>query len=371
MFSAEGILVHLESGRVLLSHPEDWSPDWQEAWEWLYTQRKAQAFTARDQLPWRSNNEPHTAMLLAPIMDAKKDRPLGGIHVQLRSFSLPWDARTILNLIPAVQSLSDQIASALHQVEVYRGTLELQRTVQEIALARRIQASFLPEAVPEFPGWQLAAILEPARQISGDFYDFIPLPNERLGILIADVADKGLGPALYMALSRTLIRTFAVQYDTQPSEVLRAANRRIIQDARANLFVTVFYGVLDLNSGDLIYGNAGHTPPYLLRTQDADSYTTLKNTGMPLGIDEDTAWGQEIATISHGDVLMLYTDGITDAQNEKGEFIDRKALLEVARKTKWLSVPELQQAILQEVHAFVGSAPRFDDITLVIVGREI
>jgi hypothetical protein len=203
MFAADGILIQLEAGQVLLRHPEDWSPDWQDAWSWLCNQRKAQAFTSKEKLPWRSRAEPHGAMLLAPIMDAKNDQTLGGIYIQLRSLSLPWDAKTILNFIPAVQSLSDQIASALYQAKVYRGTLELQRTVQEIALARRIQASFLPEAVPEFPGWQLAATLEPARQISGDFYDFIPLSSGRLAIMIADVADKGLGPALYMALSRT------------------------------------------------------------------------------------------------------------------------------------------------------------------------
>jgi serine phosphatase RsbU (regulator of sigma subunit) len=370
MFTADGILIRLESGRVLLAHPQDWTPDWHEAWDWLKNQRNAHAFTSHDKLPWRTNRDTHNALVLAPIMDAKKDQPLGGIYIELRSLSLPWDLKTILNLIPAVQSLSDQIASALHQVKVYRETLELQRTFQEISLARRIQASFLPESVPEFPGWQLAATLEPARQIAGDFYDFIPLSNGRLAILIADVADKGLGPALYMALSRTLIRTYAEQYETQPAEVLNAANRRIIHDARANLFVTVFYGVLDLSSGELIYANAGHTPPYLLCTKDGGSYTTLKNTGMPLGIDEDSLWSQEVVIISPGDILLLYTDGVTDAQNEEGEFIDRKSIIDITRRNIELSAPSLQAVILREIHAFVGSAPRFDDITLVIVGRE-
>jgi sigma-B regulation protein RsbU (phosphoserine phosphatase) len=248
--------------------------------------------------------------------------------------------------------------------------LEVQRTIQEISLARRIQASFLPEAVPEFSGWQLAATLEPARQIAGDFYDFIPLPDGRMAILIADVADKGFGPALYMALSRTLIRTYATQYESQPAEVLSAANRRIILDARANLFVTVFYGVLDLTNGELIYANAGHTPPYLFHSEKSGAFTTLKNTGMPLGIDEDSLWGQEEVIISPGDILLLYTDGVTDAQNEQGEFIDRRAILDFARRYNDLSIPDLQRAILHEIHTFVGSAPRFDDITLVIIGRD-
>lgn len=370
MFTASGIFIRLDTGQVLLRHPEDWTIEWEEAWSWLREQRKAQAFTAGDQLPWQTDSDPHSAFVLAPIMEAEKDKPLGGIYLELRSFSLPWDAKTISNLIPAVQSLSDQIASALHQVKIYRETLDMQRAVQELSLARRIQASFLPEAVPEVPGWKLAATLEPARQIAGDFYDFIPLSNGRLGILIADVADKGLGPALYMALSRTLIRTYSVQYEEQPAEVLSAANRRILQDARANLFVTVFYGVLDLISGELIYGNAGHTPPYLLCSNKNESYITLKSTGMPLGIDEDTVWGQEVANISPGDILLLYTDGVTDAQNAEGEFIDRKAIINIARRNCGKSVQNLQRIILKEIHDFVDGAPRFDDITLVIVGRD-
>lgn len=370
MFTASGIYIRLDTGQVLMRHPDDWTFDWEEAWSWLQEQRKAQAFTAGDQLPWRTDSDPHSAFVLAPIIDSESDRPLGGIFLELRSFSLPWDTKTISNLIPAVQSLSDQIASALHQVKIYRETLDMQKAVQELSLARRIQASFLPEAVPEVPGWTLAATLEPARQIAGDFYDFIPLSNGRLGILIADVADKGLGPALYMALSRTLIRTYSVQYENQPAEVLSAANQRILQDARANLFVTVFYGVLDLNSGELIYGNAGHTPPHLICANRNDFYITLKNTGMPLGIDEDTVWGQEVVNISPGNILLLYTDGVTDAQNAEGEFIDRKTIVDIARRNCGDSVQTLQQSILDEIHNFVGGAPRFDDITLVIVGRD-
>lgn len=370
MFAANGIFIQLESGQVLLSHPQDLELDWQHTWDWLQYQRSAQVFAPNDKLPWHSSTDPHSALVLTPIMDASKDTPLGGIYLELLSSSLPWDEKSISNLIPAVKSLSDQIASSLNRTMVYRETLQVQRTIQEISLARRIQASFLPESVPDYPGWQLAATLEPARQISGDFYDFIPLPNGRLAIIIADVADKGLGPALYMALSRTLIRTFATQFEAQPAEVLNAANQRIIHDARANLFVTVFYGILDLYSGELIYANAGHTPPYLLETRNRGAYTTLKNTGMPLGIEEDSIWSQEETIISPGDILLLYTDGITDAQNENGEFIDRKAILDIAQRNIELSIPDLERAILNEVHAFVGSAPRFDDITLVIVGRE-
>jgi sigma-B regulation protein RsbU (phosphoserine phosphatase) len=229
------------------------------------------------------------------------------------------------------------------------------------------QASFLPASIPQIPGWQLAATLEPARQIAGDFYDFINLPDGKLGFLIADVADKGLGSALYMALSNTLIRTFADEYHGDPALVLKTANQHILRNARANLFVTVFFAVLDPTTGLVCYANAGHNPPFLLGT---GGIKTLNSTGMPLGIDEDNEWTQEEIIISPGEVLFLYTDGLTDAQNIAGEFIDRKIILNTVQMNIDKSVDEVQKDILDRVHRFVGEAPPFDDLTLVLLGRE-
>jgi serine phosphatase RsbU (regulator of sigma subunit) len=191
---------------------------------------------------------------------------------------------------------------------------------QELTLAGRIQASFLPNRMPDLPGWQLAVTLLPARTTSGDFFDFIPLNEHKIGIVIADVADKGIGPALYMALSRTLLRTFATQNIDDPHLVLEMTNKRILSDARANLFVTMFYGVLDYHAGILRYCNAGHNPPFLLSASKGRYITELDKTGIPIGIDDSTTWESEQLSISTGDVLILYTDGITEAQNGNGEF---------------------------------------------------
>jgi sigma-B regulation protein RsbU (phosphoserine phosphatase) len=266
--------------------------------------------------------------------------------------------------------LSAQVASALRRAQVYEETLAMQKTLQELSLARSIQASFLPEELPKLAGWQLHAALEPARQIAGDFYDFIPLPDGKLGIVIADVADKGLGPALYMALSSTLLRTFASQYPDQPARVLSATNQRILQDARANLFVTVFYGVLHPDSGQLVYANAGHPPAYLISGGDSITQQSLRNTGMPLGIDSESTWHEETIQLVPGEVLLLYTDGVTDAQNSQGEFIDRQTVLNCIYKNIDLPLHSIQESIFDEIHQFVGGAPRFDDITLVIIKRE-
>jgi sigma-B regulation protein RsbU (phosphoserine phosphatase) len=288
--------------------------------------------------------------------------------MELQALTIPWDLRSVQRQLPAVQALAAQVASAINQTQGYAKSLAMQKTLQELALARSIQASFLPETLPSLPGWQIAAALEPARQVAGDFYDFIHLSDGKLGILIADVADKGLGSSLYMALSGTLIRTFATDHVQEPATVLKTVNQHILRNARANLFVTVFFGVLDPINGLLSYANAGHNPPLLVGTNNG--IKMLENTGMPLGIDTLNEWGEQEITISPGETLLMYTDGVTDAQNEHGEFIDRKIILNALQQNIGKSALDIQNSILDKVHHFVGEAERFDDLTLVVLVRE-
>ena len=265
---------------------------------------------------------------------------------------------------PPEETLSER------ELEVLRLITEYQNVAQELALAGEIQASFLPDALPNVTGWQLAATLEPARETSGDFYDFIPLPNGRLGIVVADVVDKGMGAALYMALSRTLIRTFAVEYDTQPELVFSAVNRRILLDTHSKLFVTVFYGILNPITGTLTYCNAGHNPPYLLNTQNSDTVQELRGTGLPLGIFEDVTWTQASVQLAPGDALVLYTDGIPEAQDQQEMFFGDERLLVTVQANLGRSAQDIQDALIAEVHTFVGDAPRLDDITVMVVVRD-
>ena len=303
-------------------------------------------------------------MVVTPILNVETKEPIGGIHLTPDS-----DPDAAPNLLPAVQSLATQIASALESARVFAQELAHESVARELALAGQIQATFLPDNLPNVPGWQLIAMLKPARETSGDFYDVIPLPSGRLGILIADVADKGTGAALYMALSRTLIRTYAVEYDTQPELTLSAANRRILTDTRAGLFVTVFYGVLDPSSGELIYCNAGHNPPYLLSSRNGNAIQELDRTGVPLGILDDGTWQQGTAHLAPGDVLLLYTDGITEAQNAQEAFFDEERLREIVRASAGRSALDIQDGLIAQVDAFVGDAPQSDDITLMVVVR--
>ena len=367
MFPATGIAIWTADRGVLLHAPPEWEFPLQPVWEWLQAGNAPGVFLPHQGLPWQAQPEFHPPLLVVPILNVESGLLEGLVYLELQSLVVPWDRVSITRLLPAVQSLSAQVASACQQARTCRRTMAAQKTMQELELARRIQESFLPEHIPQLPGWQLTAVLEPERQMAGDFYDFIELPGGRLGILIADVTDKGLGPALYMALSRTLIRTFAAQYPLEPERVMQAVNQRILQDARANLFVTVFYAVLDPASGLLTYANAGHSPPYLVSANPG--IRTLPNTGMPLGIDAAESWQQASVTIKPGDVLVLYTDGVTDAQNAGGTFIDRQFILDVPRQCLGQPVENIRQSILDTVHSFVGDAPRFDDITLVILGR--
>jgi len=284
------------------------------------------------------------------------------------------ELRTRVSSLIKVKAYNDHMRNYQKELEaeVARKTEQLlahQRVVQELALAWQIQESFLPDSLPHIVGWQLTATLKPARETSGDFYDVIPLPNGRLGILVADVADKGIGAALYMALSRTLIRTYAAEYDSQPELVLSAANRRILMDIHVSMFVTVFYGILDTATGTLTYCNAGHNPPYLLSAQNGDTVQVLHKTGMVLGIVEDVAWKQETVQLAPGDVLLLYTDGITESQDLREEFFGEKRLLKTAQANRERSAQDIQDALIAEVLKFAGDAPQFDDITLMVVIR--
>ena len=357
MFPNAQIEICIFPDQTILHHPPDWSSVPDSVWEWLRTTTEARYFTPGAALPW-GGRLADDAPVVAPILDVENGQPIGGIYL-----CQTWNVEAISNLLPAVQSLAAQIASALHGAEVCR-------VEQELALAGKIQASFLPRDLPEVPGWQIAATLEPARQTSGDFYDLIPLPNGRLGIVVADVADKGMGAALYMALSRTLIRTYAVQYHARPDYVFRVANRRILMDADAKLFVTVFYGVLDPLTGTLTYCNAGHNPPYLLSGQSGGPIRELRRTGIPLGIFEGETWEHCSVQLAPGDVLWLYTDGVTDAEDGNEEFFGEERLLEAARASVGRSAQGAQDALLAAVHRFVGDAPQFDDITLMVLARE-
>lgn len=271
-----------------------------------------------------------------------------------------------------------QVEEVLARVETHLDLRRLQnrlrdanrKMARELALAGEVQSSFLPHSLPELPGWQLSVTLQPARETSGDFYDVNVLPDGQVGLLVADVVDKGVAAALFMALSWILLRTYAAEHPMQPELVLKAVNRRILKDTEATQFVTLFYGILDPATGVLTYCNAGHCPPILLSTRSGEAARRLVRTGMPLGILEDETWDQVTVRLAPGDVLVLYSDGISEAQNEQREPFGEERLLASVQANPGISAQEIRNALLADIDSFRGEAPQSDDVTLAVVVRE-
>ena len=241
---------------------------------------------------------------------------------------------------------------------------------RELVMAGRIQADILPEEAPKIPGYEVVASLVPAHETSGDFYDFIPLTGRKWGLVVADVTDKGMGAALFMALSSTLIRTYAVRFPTLPALTLSAVSDRLLSDTRGSMFVTAFYGILEPHTGRLVFANAGHPPGCLITTRKGrKSIDQLRPTGMALGVSDDAHWKQKEMRMGAGDVLILYTDGMTESQNARGEYYGDDRVIDAALGRIDGSAQEIMDALLADIHRFVGHAPRHDDIALIVVRR--
>jgi serine phosphatase RsbU (regulator of sigma subunit) len=188
-------------------------------------------------------------------------------------------------------------------------------------------------------------------------------------VVIADVTDKGTSAALYMALSRSIWRTFAFTHPDEPELTMTETNQRILADTHGGLFITLFFGILNPADGSFAYCSAGHHPALLLRAKDG-SVERLPRTGIPLGAFEEAKWEREKVKIEVGDALVLYTDGITDAQNEAEEFFSLERLQDVLKKQRGKNARELHKTVLDEVHHWMGFVPQFDDITLMVLARE-
>lgn len=252
-----------------------------------------------------------------------------------------------------------------HIDELRRTTAEKERMHKELEIARGIQQSFLPEASPQVDGMDLAAFNLPALEIGGDFYDFIPLSKDRWGLVIADVSGKGVPAALFMALSRTLIRA-STAINPTALEAIKQANRLICEDSKTAMFVTLFYAILDAKKRMLTYVNAGHNPPILL-SGGSSQIILLKARGIALGVVDDADLESAEIGLKSGDILVLYTDGVTEAINERVEEFGLERMESLIRENRMLSAEEIIKRIKDEVTAFSGTQPQYDDITLMVL----
>jgi sigma-B regulation protein RsbU (phosphoserine phosphatase) len=241
-----------------------------------------------------------------------------------------------------------------------------QRMQREFTLAGAVQSSFLPSKMPEIPSWQLAASLRSAHETSGDFYDVITLPDGQYGLLIADVVDKGVPAALLMAMSWSLIWSFALQYPDSPSDVFEEVNRMLLLHLGGSHFLTCFYAILTPATGSLMYANAGQPPPLHLK-KGKGKIDRLGRTGPPLGVIANGQWEMHEVSIHNDETLILYTDGVTDACNTEGEFYGYTRLNSLATQLQGKSAQVIHDKLLQSIDKFVDNEPQFDDTALIVL----
>lgn len=285
-----------------------------------------------------------------------------------------------------------QLREALHQVEDYSRALK-----KELEKGREIQKNFLPFRLMHLPGWELAAFFKPARQVAGDYYDVFELSGKRVGLVIADVCDKGVGAALFMALFRSLIRIFSGQFevnggscpgrglpleiasdpraaavDRQALEVLQAVvhtNRYVAGNhGDLGMFATMFFGVLDPANGNMAYINAGHDPLFMLRPGGGIA-AQLHANGPAVGMDADATFTVQQVRLEPGAMLFSYTDGIPEATSDTGAFFGRARLGALLEKST-TSAAALVDAIAAAVADHTGASEQYDDITMLAVRRE-
>jgi sigma-B regulation protein RsbU (phosphoserine phosphatase) len=319
-------------------NPAPWMPDW----------LREEEFRGHAVMPLIAEGNSIGAL----VVDSREPHTLD--EDQLRFFNL----------------LANQAAIALEKARLHQEALTRQRMVEELSVARQIQLSLLPSSLPRVPGWDFAAFYRPARQIGGDFYDFFDLPGKtsEWGIIIADVADKGVPSALYMALCRTVIRTIAFTGRSPASSLMRASNL-ILQDSQSDLFLSALYAKLDTYTGRVIFCNAGHNPA-LWWHANRNEFEQLTTKGIILGAFEDIELEERRVDISPGDVMVFYTDGVTEAIDpQEHEFGLERLRPVIAAKARG-SAREILTSIVKAVDTFAQDAPPFDDLTLVVVKRD-
>jgi sigma-B regulation protein RsbU (phosphoserine phosphatase) len=299
------------------------------------------------------------SILCVPIM--VKDRFIGLVYV---------DNRLHIGLFneghrDLLAAFASQAGVAIDNARLYRVAVEKGRMEKELQMAKDIQRGLLPHHLPTLAGYDIAADWRSAREVAGDFYDCFELDDHHLGLIVADVSDKGAPAALFMAVSRSLIRGAAILAPT-PEAALRQTNLTILKDTESGMFVTVYYAILE-PGGRFTGVNAGHNRPLLYRTRQ-QIVEFLPRGGRPLGWFEDLPVEALIYQLEPDDVLVFYTDGLTESENVRGEPYGENRLVDIIRAcAATCSAAEIVQHITASVIEFMGEAPPFDDTTMVVV----
>ncbi|BAY13648.1 serine phosphatase [Calothrix sp. NIES-2098] len=333
---------------------------------------------------------PINSLICAPLKI--RNEVIGAIELSSKKF-LEYTSEDLKLLT----TLASQAAAAIENAIRHKNKIKEAIARSEMLKGQQMQKDFLPERLPEITGWNLAAVFAPARQVAGDFYDAFLLPNNHLGLVIADVCDKGVGSALFMALFRSLIRIFSGQtylskdchpyqetttnltLDSHqhlankheignPLKTVEMTNNYVAHNhSNLNMFATLFFGVLDINTGLLNYVNGGHEPLLIIDAKGVKQY--LKPTGPAVGMMPNMQFKMEQIYLEAGDILFGYTDGVTDARNPQGKFFSQDRLLSILDRPE-LQFTNLLDKIQGNLMAHIDEVDQFDDITMLAIHRE-
>ncbi len=265
-----------------------------------------------------------------------------------------------------LQEKNQQLHRALEDLKAAQAQIiQKEKLERELQVAREIQMSMVPRRLPVFPGYNFGARMDPARAVGGDFFDFVPLDQSRLGIAIGDVSDKGVPAAIFMAMTRSVMRAEA-RSAAFPREALEGVNRHLTEMNDAGMFVTILYGILDRVTHEFTYARAGHTVPMVCKRQGSVSVLPW-SVGQPLGVLSDPAIDEQTVRLSPGDVLLIYTDGMTDATEPSEELFGMDRLQDALARCCQTPAQALCDHLVETVVSYQQGRPQDDDMTVVAV----
>lgn len=263
--------------------------------------------------------------------------------------------------------IASQFAQVVENARLYEEEQALESMRRELQVAREIQEQLLPQTVPLLAGYDLAGMSHPAQVVGGDYFDFIPVGPRQLGLCLGDVSGKGLPASLLMANVQAILRG-QVLFGLSVKESLERANSLLCSNIRSGIFVTLVYGSLDAEAHTFRFANAGHNRPVLF--SKSGTFNVLQEAGIPLGIKSNWAYDEAVATLAPGDLLLVYSDGITEAFNSEREEFGEERLLALVAKHAQEAAADVIEAILAAVRAHAGRAVQADDMTLIVAKRE-
>jgi sigma-B regulation protein RsbU (phosphoserine phosphatase) len=263
-----------------------------------------------------------------------------------------------------LKTVASNAAVAIENARLYQVAVDKGKMEQELQVAKKVQSGLIPQTTPEIEGWEFASHWEPAKEVAGDFFDFIEKKDGKIGLMIADVVDKGIAAALYMAFSRSTLRA-SLTGSEFPNEGISKANQLICNDTAYGMFLTLAYLEIDPGNFEIRIVNGGHNPP-LVYQKSKKGLTPIPRTGMLVGVDDQAKYEETIVKLEVGDFIVLFTDGVTEAINQKDEEFGNERLEKIIMSNKKASAQELMDVILSKLTAFTENTPQFDDITLLI-----